>query len=214
MNLSKTQKRQIGAVLLIFILISIFASKRHWGPVPDNTTYHDVGFSFTYPRIYHLDEYAIDVASIGKPFGDTFTPLVEVVRYQSDPDSKLPPTYSDFIKNQALNLCGADGSTESITCTKADAKPYTSAKGLSGQELTLTLVRKNLKTATTTSTNYGPIYVFNTTPQPATGDPFRFQALFAYPSLAAFVGATSSPELLQKVVDTLVIPGKVSTIGE
>ncbi|MDB5189743.1 MAG: hypothetical protein JWN49_69 [Parcubacteria group bacterium] len=214
MNLSQTQKRQIGAILIIFILIAIYGSRRDWMPIPDNTTYHDVDFSFTYPRVFHVDEYGVDVASVGKPFGDTYTPLVEVVRYENDPDEKLPATYLDFIKKQALNLCGTDGSVESITCTAADVKPYVSKKGLQGQELSLTLVRKNLKTATTTSSQYGPFYVFNITPQPAKGETFRFRSLFIYPSIDAFVAGTSSPELLQNVVDTFLIPTGVSKIGE
>ncbi|MEO6536678.1 MAG: hypothetical protein ABIT47_03205 [Candidatus Paceibacterota bacterium] len=215
MNLSPSQKKQIGAVLIIFVLISIYGSRRSWLPVPDNTTYHDVDLSFTYPRTYHLDEYGIDIASLGKPFGDTFTPLVEVVRYENDPDEKLPATYLDFIKKQAMNLCGSDGSIESITCTKVDAKPFVSSKGLHGQQLSLTLVRKNLITATSTNSQYGPIYVFNTTPQPVKGETFGFRSIFVYPSLGAFVDGTSSPELLQNVVDTIMIPAKVmSTIGE
>ncbi len=215
MNLSSNQKKLLGGGIIALLVIAgiAYGTRKHWVPVPDNTTYHDVDFSFTYPRIFHLDEYAIDVATLGKPFGDTFTPLVEVVRYESDPDVTLPATYSDFIQKQAENLCGADGPRESITCTSAVAKPYTSPKGLVGKELTLTLVRKNLKTATTTSIDYGPFYVFNMTPQPTRETLARYSALFVYPSLAAFIDANSSPALLQQVVDSLVIPAGVSTIG-
>jgi hypothetical protein len=213
MNLSQKQKKQIGAVFIIFVLIAIYGSRTMWLPVPDDTTYHDVGYSFTYPRLYHISEYGIGVASLGRPFGDTYTPLVEVVQYDSDPDVALPKSYDAFVMKQAIDICGSDSSVESITCTATSTTRYTSAQGLSGKELMLTLTRKNLVTSTTTKMAYGPFYGFNMTPKPTKDSPLRYRVLLVYPSLEAFVAGTSSPKLLQTVIDSLVIPAG-STIGE
>ncbi len=172
-------------------------------PVPDNSDFKGGPFSFSYPRTFDVNEYAEGVVSVGHGNSNLFSPLVEVDRYQSDPDEKLPATFDDFMKRQAAALCGADGPKESVTCTQVGTSAYTSKQGLVGQMLNLTLVKKNLSTGTTTNATYGPMYVFNTTASSTDGDPMRYSAIFVYPSLAAFMAGTSSPALEQQIVDTL-----------
>ncbi len=114
-------------------------------------------YSFSYPRVYDTKEYAPGVVSIGHQDGDALMPLVEITRYQSDPDTAAPKSFDTFMKLQAAALCGADGPTESINCTEVGVTPYISPKGLPGQKLDLTLVRKNLKTGTTTIRDVRPV---------------------------------------------------------
>ena len=134
-------------------------------------------------------------------------------RYQSDPDEAAPASFDAFMKRQAGALCGADGPTESISCTQVGVTPTTTANGLSGQMLNLTLVRKNLKTGTTTSTTYGPMYVFNTT-EPATADaPLRYTGIFVYPALSAFIDqGTTTPALMDQIMSTLMLTGSTSSV--
>lgn len=173
-------------------------------PPPDNTEFKTSYFNFTYPRVYDAEEYAPGVVTLGQKEGDIFTPYIEVTRYQSDPDIATPATFDLFVKRQAGALCGADSSIESVTCTEVGVTPYTSPMGVVGQKLGLTLVRKNLKTGTTTSSTYAPFYVFNTTPvaTSTTGVPARYSAIFIYPSLAAFLSGTTTPALMEQVLNT------------
>jgi hypothetical protein len=102
---------------------------------------------------------------------------------------------------------------ESITCTQVGVTPYTSPKGLSGQMLDLTLVRKNLKTGTTTSSTYGPFYVFNTTATATPDAPLRYTAIFVYPrSLLSVDEGTTTPALMQQIIGSLALPNGVSSV--
>lgn len=185
-----------------------------WGydalkPLPEYTEFKTGYFSFTYPRVYDAKEYAPGVVSIGTDNDEGIDPLVEVVRYQSDPDTALPTTFDAFMKRQAAALCGADGPVESIACTQVGVTAYTSPMGIPGQKLDLTMVRKNLKSGTTTSSTYGPIYVFDTSGSRASSTPetpFRYSAIFIYPALAAFVDTgTTSPQILDQVINSFVL---------
>lgn len=200
----------IGAALLI-IGMTIYLTRDLWMPIPDNTTYRDSNFSFVYPRVYETKEYAAGTVTVGDTIDDVFRPLVEVIRYESDRDVALPATFDAYIKRQAQVLCGSDGA-ESVTCTDVLVAPYTSAQGLVGQELSLTLNRKNLISGTTTTATFGPVYVFNTTrPVENPSDTLRYRAIFVYPSFASVVSATTSPALLTQIIDSLALSNGVST---
>lgn len=209
-----TQKHRlfirIGIVVLILIGTA-YLTRDLWIPLPDDTTYQDSGFSFTYPRVYDAKDYDAGTVIVGETLDNAFNPLVEVVRYESDRDVALPATFDAYVKNQAQALCGSDGA-ESITCTNAIATPYTSAQGLTGQEFSLTLNRKNLETGITATSTFGPVYVFNTTrPLENPTDALRYRAVFVYPSFASVTSASTSPALLTQVIDSLLIPTGVST---
>ncbi|MES2225248.1 MAG: hypothetical protein V4480_00375 [Patescibacteria group bacterium] len=216
MNLTKRTKLIIGVIVAILLIIVIaYLTRNRWKPLPVMTTYIGSAFTFSYPRANHLEEYSSDVVSVQRPFGDTYYPLVEVVRYKSDPDVKLPSSFEAYIKQQAVALCGTDGSVESITCTGATTTPYVNAQGIAGEKLSLTLVRKNLTTGTSTTTAFEPIYVFNTTPvHMPSGESLRYQAIFIYPSLAAFVAGSSTPALESQIIDSLSISGGVTHEGQ
>ena len=201
----------IGAVVLLAVLA--FATQDVWKPLPEMTTYHDNGFSFEYPRVNNAEEYAPGAVIVGTAGDEGLSPLVEVIRYQSDPDTALPATFDAYVRKQALALCGSDGSVERLSCTDVVATPYTSAQGLEGQELSLTLVRTNLADGTTATETFAPIYVFNTTrPVEDAEDRFRYRAVFVYPSFASVISGTASPALLAQIIDSLLIPGGVSDI--
>lgn len=202
------------AIALVIVLGGALAylTYGYLHPLPDSTTFQSRYYSFDYPRTYATQEYASGEVSIGAQNGQILMPHVEVNRYQSDPDVAAPPSFDAFMKKQASALCGADGPVESVTCTQVGVTATTTAGGLSGQMLDLTLVRKNLKSGTTTSSTYGPLYVFNTTAVPTPDSPLRYTAVFVYPALSAYLSGTTTPLLLDQVVSTLKLPGGVSSV--
>lgn len=201
----------IGAAVLL-VGLAVYMTRDLWNPPPDNTRYHDSSFTFVYPRVFNAEEYDAGAVGIGESNEGTFTPLVEVVRYQSDPDVALPVSFDAYVRKQALALCGSDGSGESLTCTDLATVPYTSTQGLEGQELSLTLQRKNLESGTTTTETFAPVYVFNTTrPVEDPEDTLRYRALFVYPSFTSAAAGNTHPELLAQIIDSLLIPDGVST---
>lgn len=217
MILTPKHKLLIGIVGVVLVLVAALVLFRNaWFPLSDETTYHGSGFTFVYPHASDAEEYAPGAVVVGNSSEDgVFSPLVEVVRYQSDREVALPPTFDAYVKRQALALCGSDGGVESLSCTDAAAAPYTSAQGLEGQELTLTLLRTNLESGTTTTETFGPIYVFNMTrPVENPEEALRYRALFVYPSFAAATSGSTSPKLLTQIIDSLLIPNGVSsTVG-
>lgn len=200
-----------GFILVLAGIGLAMLGYQHLHPLPENTDFKSRYFSFSYPRVYAAKEYAAGVVSIGKKNGDGLDPLIEVTLYQSDPDSPTPKKFDTFMKLQAAALCGADGSVESVSCTQVGVTPYVSPTGLAGQMLNLTLVKKNLKTGTTTNATYGPFYVFNTTNPPTPTDPLRYSAVFIYPSLSAFMNGTTSPAIMQQVLSTFTTANGTTT---
>jgi hypothetical protein len=194
-----------GIIVVVAGIAILMLGYQHFKPLPETTEFKGRYFSFTYPRIYNAQEYAPGVVSIGTKNDAGLDPLVEVTRYGSDPDSALPKSFDTFMKLQAGVLCGADGPIESIACTEIGVTPYTSPTGLSGQMLNLTLIKKNLKTGTTTNETYGPFYVFNTTNPATTDTPLRYSGIFIHPSLAAFLSGTTSPAIMQGVLSTFTL---------
>lgn len=210
MDFLKKNRFRVAAVLVIILGIVIaFITWGYLHPLPETTDFKSSTFSFTYPRTYFAKEYAAGVVSIGIGNDETIVPYIEVSRYKSDPESAQPKSFDEFIKRQAGALCGADGPIESVMCTQVGETPYTNANGEDGVKLDLTLVRKNLKTATTSTSTYGPMYVFNVTPKPTADSPLHYAAVFIYPSLSAFLHGTTTPELEQQIVSTFKVPGGV-----
>lgn len=201
----------IGAVVLL--AAAAFFTQGLWKPLPENTTYYDSSFSFEYPRMNNAEEYAPGAVAVGSTNEGVFNPFVEVVRYQSDRDVALPATFDAYVERQATALCGSDGPVESLSCTDVVSAPYTSAQGLTGQELSLTLLRTNLESGTTTTEVFAPVYVFNLTrPVEDPEDVSRYRALFVYPSFSSVASGNVSPALLSQIIDSLLIPGGVSTV--
>lgn len=214
MDFLKQNRFRIATALVIVLGAGLlYFTYSYFHPLPDTTTFKSKFFSFDYPRTYTAQEYAPGVVSIGTKNGDVLMPYIEVNRYQSDPDVAIPASFDIFMKRQASALCGADGPIESITCTQVGVTPYSSPKGFSGQKLNLTLVRKNLKSGTTTSSTYGPFYVFNTTATATPDSPLRYSAIFIYPSLSAFINqGTTTPALMDEILGTLDLPNGISQV--
>lgn len=214
-DMTLTPRRKLIAGIAAAVLLVgtvLFLTQDTWVPDPANVSYRDQNFSFDYPREYKVEEFARGTAIVGDRENDVFNPLVEVMVYQSDPDAALPVNFDAFMNRQTQALCGSD-SIEKITCSNVVATPYTSSQGLLGQQLSLTLTRENLESGTSTTEIFGPVYVFNTTrfvADPA--DTFRYRAIFVYPSFASVVAKSTSHELLTKVLDSLTIPGGISTV--
>ncbi len=207
MTLTLRHKILIGLAAVILVGLGIYLTRDVWTPVPDNTTYRDKNFSFEYPRIHKAEEYNRGAVIVGSKQDDLFIPLVEVVRYENDRDVALPPSFDVYVERQAQALCGSDGPVESLTCSDVVAVPFTSAQGLVGQELSLTLNRKSLASGTTTTDTFGPVYVFNMTrPVKDPTDTLRYRAIFVYPSFASVASASTSPALLTQIIDSLLLP--------
>jgi hypothetical protein len=213
LSMSSFQKYRLWIAGIIVVVIGItllVLGYQALAPLPDNTDFKNRYFSFSYPRSYNVTEYAPGVASIGSTTPVGFDPLVEIVRYQSDPDVALPVNFDAFMKRQAAALCGADGPVESISCTEVGVTPYISLTGIEGQALNLTMIHKNLRSGTTSSSIYGPVYVFNTsetrTATTTPDNPYRYSALFVYPSLPTYLTkGTTTPQLLKQILDTLTV---------
>lgn len=175
-------------------------------PVPDNATFSSGKFSFSYPRIYETREYATGVVSIGgsQP-GGAFIPLIDVVQYKNDLQSATPASFDAFVTNQTHALCGSDASTETISCTNPVTKPYVTTAGLPGNQITMTLTRKNVKTGAVTTSSYGPIFVFNTTGAADPGTAVRYGAVLVYPTFSTFLLASSTGTLVEGIATTIVI---------
>lgn len=214
MTLTPRHKLLIGiAGALLLVGLIVYMTQDLWNPPPDNTTYHDSAFSFVYPRVYSAEEYDSNAVGIKEKTEGVVTPLVEVIRYQSDPDVSLPASYDVFVERQALALCGSDGPVEGLTCTDLVRTPYTSAQGLVGEELSLTLERTNLESGTTTTETFAPVYVFNATrPIEDLEDTFRYRAVFVFPSFSTAASGNMNSALLAQIIDSLLIPDGVSTI--
>ena len=212
-----TKKQKIAAALaVILIAVGVWYVLDNWnGPVPDTANYKSGLLSFDYARTAELREYAVGAVSIGEEGeSDTFMPIVEVVRYKSDPDTALPANYDAFITRQARNLCAADGPTESLSCTNVESETFTTTGGVFGKKLSLTLIRKNLQTGTTTESTYAPIYAFNVTEPVTAESPLRYASVFVYPALSTLLAGSSSPALMDQVLNTLVISNGITTVGQ
>lgn len=211
MNFLKKNRFTIAGVLVVILGAGIaYLTYSYLNPVPDTTDFKSSRYSFTYPRTYTAHEYSSGEVTLGTMKKDTLTPYVEVNWYRSDPESAAPKNFDEFMKRQAAALCGADGPVESITCTEVGVTPYVNPNGEDSSMLNLTLVRKNLKSGTTTSATYGPFYVFNTSRPATSAAPVQYSAVFVYPSLSAFLNGTTSPALIQQVVTTFKVPGGVT----
>jgi hypothetical protein len=189
------------------IVIIVGAALAVWGyqkahPLPEYTYFKTADFNFSYPRAYSAQEYARSVVSVGNPTNDGLEHLVEVVRYQNDPDVPTPESFDTFMKRQAAALCGTDGPIESITCTEVGVTPFTFPAGMQSQKLDLAMVRKNLKSGTTTDATFGPIYVIDTTASSTPDRPLRYSAIFIYPSMQAFLKGKTSPDLMKIIIDS------------
>jgi hypothetical protein len=209
MHIDSDKKRLIiiGVAALAVIALGWFLISRIEGPLPEVTTFQGKSFAFTYPRTYDLQEYATGVVTLSRVEASGPMPVVGVVRYKSDPDVALPPSFDAFAKRQAANLCGSD-QAETVTCGNPVAEPVTTDTGLTGTKLSLTLTRKNLATGAATTTPFGPIYVFDTTAPATVDSPLRYQGIFIYPALNSVLAASTTPELVDQVMNSLTIPGK------
>lgn len=178
-----------------------YLTHRHF-PVPESVTYHAENYSFSYPGFAPLHEYSRGNEQVGYQDKKTFVPLIDVMQYTSDPDAALPSSYTAYIGKQAQYLCGSDG-PDSVTCSSPKIEPFTTTSGVAGSKISLTLTRTNLSTGAIATSTYAPIYAFNMT-KPATKDrAYRYDALFIYPSLSAQLVGTSSPVILDRVVNSL-----------
>jgi hypothetical protein len=178
------------------------------GPITTEvSTFQSGNFSITYPRIYTAKEYAAGVVSLGSNYSKTlFIPLVDVVRYKQDPQAATPASFTSFMNKQVVALCGTDAGIESVSCSAPVAKPYTNAAGLKGQEIMLTLNKKNLKTGTTSAATYGPVYVFETTLPATATSPVNYQGVFVYPTFSSFIlVGTTSPAFVESIASGLTI---------
>jgi len=208
LDLAKKYRWFIAGGLIVLILIAVgahYAFKKPPPPIDAPSEFKSANFSFTYPRLFTAVERTDGAVALGGKVGDSFIPLVDVVRYKTDPDAPAPASFETFAARQAQALCGSDAEGVSLACTSPVTKVYTTPAGLVGEEMSLTLVARNLKSGTTTSSTYGPVYIFNTSQKPDPGEAVSYQAVFVYPDFYSFTLASSSAALVPDVAATLVI---------
>jgi len=193
---------------LIAVLLIAYAFYSHYektkpGPITtDVSTFVSGHVSFDYPRTYAVKEYSAGQVSVGQNYGKSgFISLVDVVNYKTDPHSAPAASYLIWKNKELASLCGSDDSVESITCTNPTSTSVYSTGGLQGEDIMMTLTKKNLTTGTTSTLMYGPVYVFNTTSATA---PTSYQAVFVYPTFSSFilVGSTS-PAFVDSIATTI-----------
>lgn len=208
MTFDKKRILILAGTVLVFALAALiwweYEDTDGWAPLPDETTYQSSAFSFSYPRIYTLEEYARGVVSVGTEIEGERVSLVEVVRYRQDPDTATPVSYETFVTRQLLALCGSDDAALMISCSNPVATSSSYGGAFETDEITLTMTRTNAAGEKTTEP-YGPIYVFNTTEAATAEDPLRYEATFVYPSLEAVRAGTSSPALVQEIARLLTM---------
>lgn len=203
-----------AVVIVVLIATGIYYALQAARPAPpDTTTFQSGNFSFTYPRVYTAKEYADGSVALGGMSGDVFIPLVDVVRYKSDPDRAAPASFDTFAARQAENLCGSDAQGVSIACTNPVGEAYTSPTGLVGTKMSLSLVRKNLASGTTTTSAFAPVYIFNTTVPADPGEAVRYQGVFVYPDFSSFVLAPDSASLVSDVASTVRVSKGAHMVG-
>ncbi len=187
----------VGVALLAFAGYLIYDNTR---PVPDTATFRTSFYSFDYPREYRIEEYASGVISIGTETEEGFQPLVEVVRYQNDPQSPPPASFTQFVNGQLENLCGSDDPSVPDTCIVPTGVAYQSPTGFQGQQFDLSLTSSTAAEGAP-SIPFGPIYVFNITREEQE-PPIRYSALVVYPSLDAVKKGIDTSELQRIVMQT------------
>jgi hypothetical protein len=216
MQSTRSSLQVIGVILLLVVLIAgwwIFTNPRprettnstatttaQTAAQYENATY---GYAFSYPRDYDVREYTPEYVSVGHATADGFDPYVEVGVAQSQGEGMFT-SFSQYVKSKAEALCAADGPTGSLRCSVARSDAYPSPTGLSGSVLYLTLTTKT--TATTTSEQMGPLYVFNISANTASS---TYGALIISPSLTHATD-TDANALAKSLADTLSI-NKVET---
>jgi hypothetical protein len=203
----------VGLVVIVvggFLLLQGTGGKGGGGgnsTVPDLTEISSGNFSFAYPTVLQTKEYAPGVVSVGGVYKNAgFISLVDVVHYKSDLQSATPASFDAYMKKQALAFCGSDSTTTAGACSNPTEVAYTSPSGVSGFKLTLAFSRKNPTTGKTEASTYGPIYVFNTSKPPATGEKLRYEGVFIYPTFSTYLLlGTSSPDVMNPIVANLKI---------
>lgn len=190
------------AIIVVVLGVNHYIRTRPGPILTEVSSFQSGNFTFEYPRTYEAKEYATGVVSLGENYQNAgFIPLVDIVRYKSDPDVAAPVSFDAFVKKQLGSLCGSDSAGFTITCTNPVVAEYTTGS-TKGEVVNMTLTKKNLTTGTTSTSTYGPIYVFNSTDTTAT--PIRYQGVFVYPTFSSFVlVGTTSPAFIESVATTL-----------
>lgn len=119
----------------------------------------EFGYSVSYPDTLTVREYAGGNAAFGTEDGDMFTGAAEVrfITISATPGDTL----QEAAARELANLCAADSTTESFSCTGLDRiLPFSTNSGLSGYELYLTGELRNLASGAKTPYRKGPYYVF------------------------------------------------------
>lgn len=215
MHIEKRQAYALGAIIILILAAGGWYLYTHrQGPLPDTSMYRGRSFNFIYPRIDEFKEYTSTAVSVGKQVKDVYDPAVEVVLYKNDPDTALPASYEAFVQKQALALCSSDGPAEELSCSAPLSETFVTRSGVTGEKRSFTLTRTNLTSGTTTTMTFAPVYTFNRSTAATADSPLRYAAVFVYPSVPGMLAGTASSQLIDQIVNSLTLPGEVSTVGQ
>lgn len=177
-------KVQIAAIVLVLLLAGAGAyivTRKAPEAAVAKPTYENptLGYSFSYPEEYAVNAYTSEFVGVGKREGEGFLSVADVSLYEGEEYE----SFDAFVLDKARTLCAADGPDETINCTDViDAKPFTAASGLTGNELYLLLAQKTFSTGETKTYSFGPVYVF-----PYEKEGSAFAAIFVYQPLPSFL---------------------------
>lgn len=149
----KKQFIAIGLLVLVLALILVFVRKGSDGGIEGETYQSDkYGFAFNIPDGYNFSEDDAEHISVGEK--------VEV-ELLTGPKSNFA-SFEDFLTGQLSNVCATVGTTASTTCDRiTSAQGFTSDSGVPGGEVYLNRIHSALSVGSTTTSSFGPIYIFS-----------------------------------------------------
>jgi hypothetical protein len=202
MSMSKTTILVI-AVILIFIAAVVYALF-HLGEVNKREVvnrYYGSEFSFTYPLGYELEEYDNGSISIGSTTQNGFVSVVDLTIMPLPADVA---NVNEYMREQILTLCAADGPNERISCSAVESEEkIDTINDESATMYYLTLTRE-VPGQEPETRSYGPVFVYVIGPD-RSGETPIFSALIVHNPLPATLSGAADMTLLTRINDSLKI---------
>ncbi|RJR13353.1 hypothetical protein C4585_02230 [Candidatus Parcubacteria bacterium] len=121
-----------------------------------NTVY---GYTVTYPTHLKIQEYSPDIVSFAT-ITDEFVDSAAEIRVMTI-EGMPEETFEEAVVRSLSNMCAADGSTESFSCTGLEiSELFNTSSDEQGVKLYLSGQLVDLTTGATTTVSKGPYFVF------------------------------------------------------
>lgn len=138
-----------------------------------NYTNKEYNYQFWFPGNYTLNDEYPNYLLLKKPSSPQYDWTFKVDTYQNETGKN----FQDFITNQLMLNCAADGPNASLSCDKVlSQEPFVTTSGLAGYQMYLNQV--SVKNGVTTNAKIGPYYVFDISKETDN----RAQAINFYPA--------------------------------